>query len=91
MIRHNGHLWRNPTSFASTVQGGTMDDSSQTAASAKDFSERRNGCAQSCRSLLNIMCNQDHFYKSSDSMDEGVEKQTDWSDDEDNTSITTGT
>ena len=53
--------------------------------------ERGDGCAsQSCRSLLNIMCNQDSLYRSSDGVEEGDEQQTDWTHEEENTSGKTG-
>jgi hypothetical protein len=82
-------------SFASTVPEGGMDIyESQTSASSKGYSdsdlEKWKSCAsQSCRSLLNIMCNQDSLYKSSDSMEEVEDQQTDLSEEE-NTFGTTG-
>lgn len=80
----------------SSASEGEMDTyESKTPASFEDCSnfrlERGNGCAsQSCRSLLNIMCNPDSLYRSSDGVEEGDEQQTHRTDEEENTSGTTG-
>ena len=84
-------------SFASTVPEGEMDTyEGGKSASFKNCSgfhlERWNGCAsQATKSLLTAtMCNQDSLYKSSDGMEAGDEQQTDWSEEEENSSGKTG-
>lgn len=94
--RHHALLLRNQMSSSSTFAKGEMNNyESDTAASFKKcfhpHLERWNGCASQATISSNTMCNQDSLvYKSSDSMEDREEQQTDWSEDEENSSGTTG-